>query len=156
MTSILSTGIRAGQGPVIDVTVVGPGRGPVGPQGAPGTSGSIAQAYPAQGPISGHRAVAVTAAGAVQHADAATPAHALRMAGISLNAAVDGGDVVVTASGPVIEPTWSWTPDQPVYLGLAGALIQSAPTSAAYLLVVGWAVSPTCLFVNPQPPIFQN
>lgn len=105
----------------------------------------------ADGAVSGGRGVLETAAG-VAYCDAATTGHAGRLVGVTLNAAASGGDVRVLPAGPVVEPSWAWTPNAPVFLGSAGALTQTPPTTG-FSQVVGTALSLTKLLVNIQPPV---
>lgn len=128
-------------------------QGPSGPPGPPGPPGGAGAAYTAAAVVSGHQAVALDSAGQAFYASAGTLSHALRVAGVSLNAAAIGEEVTVLAAGLVDHGGWTWTPDQPVYLGLNGALVQSVPVGAVFALVVGKALSATRLLVALQPPI---
>jgi hypothetical protein len=71
-------------------------------------------------------------------------------AGVSLGAAAAGSTVQAVVSGLVAEPSWAWAPLQPVYVGLAGALTQAAPTTGLFHLI-GFAPSTTSLLVAPGP-----
>lgn len=105
--------------------------------------------------LSGHRAVVPTAGGSVEYADKTNSAHAHLRPGITTGAALTGAPVTVVMRGEITEPTWSWTPLAPIYLGLTGLLTQTAPTApgAAFLLEVGVALSATSILVDPQFPI---
>jgi hypothetical protein len=110
-------------------------------------------ALTANGSMSGHLGVATDAGGEVVRASSDTAAQALRFAGVSVNAAVDGDPVEVVRFGPIEHVGWTWTPDQPVFLGINGALVQAVPGGATFVLVVGQALSATRLMVAPQQPI---
>lgn len=139
---------------VIEVTTSGP-RGPQGLPGEAGPPGDKLVTYPAAHAISGHRLVIVDVAGAVTYADAATLEHLHRVVGMTTGAASAGAQVTVQRYGECTEPSWSWTPDVPVYLGAAGALTQTPPArpAAQFSLVVGVAMSSTTLFMALREPL---
>lgn len=122
-----------------------------GPSGAPG--GTSAQ-YLAAVAVSGHRVLALDPDGRAVYASSADAQQALRIAGVSLNAAAAGDTVNVQVSGLVEHVGWAWTPDQPVYVGLTGDLVQAAPVGAVFVAVLGLALSPTRVFLDPQPVIY--
>jgi hypothetical protein len=125
-----------------------------GPPGPPGADGGDSAVYVADGAVSGHVVVAETAPGTVVPASADSAAHALRVAGISTNAAANGGSVTVRRLRAVTHGGWAFTPDLPVYLGLSGALVQAVPVGALFIQVVGVALTPTSLLVAIHPPVF--
>jgi hypothetical protein len=116
--------------------------------------GSIGLAFTALAgeALSGHQAVVLAADGMAYRADRATASNMGRVAGITLNAAALGASVNIMRSGQVIEPSWSWTPFLPIFLGHLGALTQVAPTDG-FLIVLGSALDATSMFVNPNPPL---
>jgi hypothetical protein len=73
--------------------------------------------------------------------------------GMTLSAAVAGDTVSVQRYGVIEEPSWSWTPGLPVYLGHAGVPTQSLPGDAVISQVVGIPTTPTRLFVAPREPV---
>lgn len=91
----------------------------------------------------------------VVYADATQPTHMGKLMGLTLNAASPGGTVEIRSDGEVTEPSWTWTPDQPVYLGTNGLLTQTVPNAgtAYFLQKVGFAVAATRLFLTIDPPI---
>lgn len=108
--------------------------------------------FTASGAVGGHRVVKTVTPNKVTYADRATAADALKAIGISLGAAADAAAVRVQTYGPLTEPSWGWTPEAPIYCGLAGVLTQVVPSSG-FVLVVGVATAPTSMFVNFQPPL---
>lgn len=135
------------------VLELGAGQGLAGVPGSPGGAGAV---YAAAEPVSGHTVMAVDSTGQVFPASADTLSHALRLAGVSINAAATGDDVTVVGAGLVQHAGWAFTPDAPVFLGLGGALVQSVPLGAVFTQVVGKAVSATRLLVQLQPPVVHN
>lgn len=127
--------------------------GPPGPVGPAGPAAGAGADYVAAVAVGGHRVLAVDAAGQAVYASCDTLSDALRVAGVSLGAAEQGDTVTVQAAGLVQHAGWAWTPDQPVFLGLDGVLVQSLPVGAVFSLVVGWAVAPDRVLVRLQPPI---
>ena len=125
-------------------------RGERGLPGAPGGAAAITVAGEALG---GHRAVIFDATGTARYASNTNPAHLGRFAGITQSAAVSGADVLLATSGSmVVEPSWAWVADAPVYLGANGLPTQTAPTSG-FMQILGMALNATTLFLNPREPI---
>lgn len=137
---------------VTDVVAVG---GAQGPQGVPGAS-SVENTVLAGVTLSGHRGVILNSAGEAVYADSATSSHSNKFFGVTIGAANVGTTVTVKIFGELSEPTWSWTPDQPIYLGNNGALTQTVPVSpsSTFSLIIGVAVTATKIYINPMPPIF--
>lgn len=138
--------IRGAKGDKGDTGDAGPGAGPI--QSLQGIAG------PALG---GHRAVGMDDTGVYRYASNATPADVLRVAGITVGAAASGAAVSVQTNGPITEPSWSWTPDAPVYLGQNGGLTQTAPTlasGAVFSMAIGIALTPTSMFLRLNTPIY--
>ncbi len=100
--------------------------------------------------LSGHFALmfADDGSGSVVYADPTSIDYTF--AGISLGAAVSGTMVQVMTNGLVVEPSWSWTPLLPVYIGLLGALTQTVPT-VGFFHLVGIPPNATSLLVAPGP-----
>lgn len=143
---VTSAGDSVGQSMTLELI------GGTGPAGPPGPAGGSMLDLPASGTIGGHKAVCNSNGSAVyaDHTDSST-AHTL--VGISYNAAADGDTVSIVTGGPVIEPTWSWTPQQPLYVGTGGNLTQTAPTSG-YIRRIGFAQTSTTVFVQIFQPLF--
>ncbi|MNN66506.1 hypothetical protein D3C81_1820880 [compost metagenome] len=127
-------------------------QGPPGPPGAPGQAGVGYVTFLAQGAVGGHRVTRAAFAGHARYADSSTVADATAVLGISLNAADDGAPVNVASSGEIIEPSWAWIEDAPIFVGGMGLLTQNPPTSG-FQLVVGVATSPTSMLVGIKQPI---
>ena len=126
-------------------------QGPPGPQGPVGPAGGSA-VYLAAEALGGHRVVRCASDG-LRYADATHPAHAGGVAGIT-TAAFSAGDAVTLVSlGELVELSWNWTPDAPVFVGANGVLTQTLPAGAAFSQVVGVATSPTSMFVRLREPV---
>jgi len=128
-------------------------QGPPGPQGPPGGSGSELTIFTAGDAVSGHQALAAQGSGAVVHASCLVAAHLGAVAGIATEAAAAAAPVSVRTAGLMQHAGWTFTPDQPVFLGAAGALVQALPVGALFAQVLGWARSATLLQVSLQPPV---
>jgi len=102
--------------------------------------------------LGGQRVVVNDGAYNVTYADASNLLEMHNVLGLTQGAAALGAEVVVLKSGEITEGSWSWTPDNYVYLGLNGLLTQTVPTSG-FLLVIGTAIAPTVLNVNIGAPI---
>lgn len=105
--------------------------------------------------LSGHRVVTPQPDGQLIYASNDNAAHLAVPLWITVGAASPGASVDVLITGTMIEPSWSWTPGAPVYLGVNGQLTQVPPAApgAVFLAQVGTATSPTSLFVDRAPSI---
>ena len=101
--------------------------------------------------LGGHRAVAIVGNEAV-HADKDTAGHRGLVRGITTGAVASGGTARIQVYGPMAEPSWTWTPGQPIYVGSNGVLAQTVPTTG-WLQQVAVADSATKIFVDIQPII---
>lgn len=127
-------------------------QGPPGPPGAPGQAGVAYVTFNARGAIGGHRAVCAAFSGGARYADSRNVVGAVSVLGISLHAAEDGEDLNVATSGEVIEPSWSWVQDLPIFVGVEGVLTQ-VPPDTGFQLVVAIATSPTSALLSIKQPI---
>ena len=121
-----------------------------GPAGPPGADGDGAITLLASGALGGHRLVAADGAGGVTYASCDDPTDLPAVLGMTLHAAASGAAIAIRRVGEVEESSWSWTPGQPVYLGLAGVPTQTLPPTALFGLIVGIPTSPTTLFMTPR------
>lgn len=137
---------------LVEVALQGP-PGPPGPAGAPG--GALLQITAAVD-LGGHLAVAYDASGRLVLASADNAGHALRVAGITTGAAVASAAATVQRNDVLEHAGWAWTPGAPVFLGLAGQLVQSVPPGAVFAQVLGHALTPTRLLINLQPSVLLS
>lgn len=141
-----------------DTKVVITHRGPVGPQGEQGIPGECATVFfdvIAGMTLSGHRIVVPQPDLTVVYADNDNMSHIRLPMWLTLGAATAGQPVTVHALGTVVEPGWSWTPGEPIYLGDDGIPTQTTPdiSTATFLIEVALAESDTVIFYNPKIPI---
>jgi len=106
----------------------------------------------ASGSIGGQRAVIANTDGTISYADTQNLSHLGRVLGISAGAGNDGDDVLVIREGLISFSGWAWDTSLPVYLATNGLLSQNASTSG-FSQIVGFAESPTDLYVNLREPI---
>lgn len=135
-----------------NTTIVSGGVGFPGPPGPAGPVGSSNITAAAGEPLGGHRAVVLDADGLAWYADNTDAQHLGRVVGITLSAAVLGADATLQSAGYITEPSWNWTPYQPVYLSANGLLTQTPPTTG-FMQVLGVALSATSLFIQLRDPI---
>lgn len=107
---------------------------------------------PAESALSGHRVICSNGANQARYASSDTLSVANAVLGISLNAALISAPVAIQFAGTLIEPSWAWTPNMPVYCGIDGVLTQTPP-SAGFVLVVGVAIAATALAISIKQPI---
>ena len=127
-------------------------QGPPGPQGIPGPAGGATLVTVGATPISGHTAVALDSGGLLVYADCTNPAHIGAVQGVVGNAYSPGDLAVVQTDFELVHAGWSFAPG-PVLAGLSGALVQTLPPGALFAQVVGFALAPTRIRVDVQPPI---
>jgi len=132
----------------MEITVSGTTPGPRGFPGAP--SGVLVQ-YPIAYPLSGHR-ICVLDDGLLIYASKDAPLHANKILGMTVGAA-SSGSADVQRGGVLTEPSWSWEPDIPIWLGVDG-LMSQAPPSEGFSLIVGFPASSTSMFIDIREPIF--
>ena len=102
--------------------------------------------------ISIYKAAAFRADGAVEPADHETPAHASRLAGVTLASAMAGAEARVCAEGPVRFNGWNWTPGAPVFVGRTGDLTQ-VPPETGFVQHIGFALGRDSLLVQIERSI---
>jgi hypothetical protein len=131
-----------------------------GPPGPPGISlggvKAIDDIMPAVSPMSALRVIISNSQGEAEYADSGNPDHRWRATGVTLQGVSNAGDLIgIRYSGPVDEPSWTWTPGLPIFLGPNGTLTQTRPT-VGIMLIVGQALSPTRIMVRPTQPIILS
>jgi hypothetical protein len=127
-------------------------QGPAGVPGPPGPAGAVTLSYIAAIALSGHRVVVLDATVQLIYADSGIAAHANKVLGITTGAASAGASATVQIGGEVVEPTWSWVLDTPIWLGANGTLVQVQPT-AGFGLIVGFPTSATSMVFGVKEPI---
>ncbi len=88
-------------------------------------------------------------------ASSGNPAHADRIAGISLNAASIGGTLKIRTSGELEGGSWSWNSDALLYCGLDGVLT-GEPSQAGFAQIVGVALAHDRVLVSPRRAVLIN
>lgn len=139
---------------IVSEAIQGP-QGIPGPRGEKGETGGTDIVRPASIDLSGHRVVLLDGQGGAIYASNADHTHANRIVGMTKHAAVAGAPVALAIYGEVVEPSWNWNVDLPVYLGADGFLTQTPPEAPAakFSVVVGFPISATTLFINIGIPI---
>jgi hypothetical protein len=102
--------------------------------------------------LGGHRAVISNEDGTLDYADSSNVGHLGKVLGIIVRATLQGERVDVIRGGLLEFEGWSWDTDLPVYLATNGLLTQN-PASSGFSQILGFAESPTGLFVNLREPI---
>ena len=127
-------------------------QGPPGPQGIPGPAGGATLVTVGATPLSGHTAVALDSGGLLVYADCTNPAHIGAVQGVVGNAYSPGDQAVVQTDFGLVHAGWSFSPG-PVFVGASGALVQVLPVGAVFAQVIGYALAPTSIRIDVQPPI---
>jgi len=164
-TRYLRTGAPSTNGTTVQVTLVedadvivdlldvaeGP-QGPIGPVGPTGPTDRIVFRRIASGALGGQRMVKANQDGTVSFADTTDTDHAGKVLGITKFAVVDGEEVVIIREGLVDFEGFAFDVGIPVYLGENGLVTQTASVTG-FSQIVGFAESPTRLFLNLREPI---
>lgn len=129
--------------------------GPRGPQGEPGPAGGATLVKVGDTPISGHAAVAMDTDGRLVYADCTSAAQIGTVMGLTTSAYAANADAVVQQDFEVNFPGWAFVPG-PVFVGEAGALVQSLPPAAVFQQVVAFALTATRIRVFVQPPLILS
>lgn len=130
--------------------------GPAGPTGPTGPIGvSTALQYVSAVNLSGHVAITLDTLGKAIVADCSVAKCANAVMGITEGASLLGANTVVFNAGSLEHAGWSFTPDMPVFLGLAGAITQVLPAQAEFTQVLGMAVTATRISIHIQSAIFR-
>lgn len=114
-----------------------------------GTAPAPVLSAPATVDISGHTVVRVVAGGLAVASSSDMDQFGAAV-GVSTGFAAAGASCPYVASGPLIEPSWSWAPGS-VFLGADGSLTQQEPATG-FLQQIGVSDMPTRLLVDIQPP----
>lgn len=144
-------------GAQVAVTLVEPQTSPVvlggvGPIGPPGPAGLGTTTGIAAVPLSGHRVVTTDTNGQLVYASSDTPAHRHGPLWVTTAAALAGDSIECVSLGEVVEPSWTWTPEAGLYLGLNGVLTETAPSSG-FAVQIAVAITATTIFVDPTVSI---
>ena len=130
------------------------GQGPEGPEGPPGPAATGTMTREAGQDLSASRVVVPTPDGSVVYADNTNPAHTSLPMWITLAAVLEGDDVLLSVFGQVNDNTWTWTPEQRLFLGANGELTQTPPESPAiFIEEIGVADTSDSMFLDPKMPI---
>lgn len=123
--------------------------GAPGAPGAPGPAGpdSNVVQYTAAVALGGHRVVVLNDDSEAIYADCGIPAHSIKILGLTTGAASAGGTATIRTGGEITEPGWTWTLNQPIYLGTAGVPTQTPPVSG-FVLIVGFPITVDTMFVD--------
>lgn len=127
-------------------------RGGTGRPGPPGQSGASYLTYVADGALGGQRVVRATTGGKVGYVDPGDPAQAHAAIGLTMGAAADGASINVQFSGEMTDPSWSWTANQPIFVGANGIPTQTPPATG-FQAAIGVAISVTSMVIQIKSPI---
>lgn len=125
-----------------------------GRQGIPGPAGNALVSGTAGEALGGHRMVTTNASGLLIHATNDNAAHAGRVVGMTTGAAASGDTATVQTAGAITESGWAWTPGSLLWLTTAG-LISGTPPATGWVQAIGYAQSPTTIFLQVAQPILR-
>jgi hypothetical protein len=120
--------------------------------GPPGSPGGVGFWVPVSRPISGHRVISIDENGEAVYADRMNLQCLKRIIGISVTAAVEGGQIKVIKDGEIEEPSWVWDITRLIYLGENGTLTQVLPQNGS-IVVLGFPINSNTMIVDIGEPI---
>ncbi len=130
-------------------------QGPQGAQGPVGPVGGSSLSYLAGAALGGHRMVVLNSSQQAVYADNTNLAHANKVLGMTTGAVSMGDTASILYGGELVEPSWVWGLDQPVYVGTNGLLTQTPPV-AGFSQIVGFPIAANKLFVSLREPLILN
>lgn len=134
------------------------GAGLPGYPAPPGTpTGSAFLNRIALGALGSHCFVRGVNGAEVNAADNTVEAHAASLLGITVTAALSGAAVRVQTEGEMEYGGWSWVPEQAIWLGVNGQIVQAPPdhqSSAVFGARVAFALTPTKIFIHIQDIVY--
>lgn len=136
---------------LVTIGSIGP-EGPAGPQGVPGAAGGTTITLTAGEALGGHRIVTTNALGQAIYADVSSLPQANSVVGLTLGATLSGAQATVQLAGLIEEPSWSWIPQQPIYLTGLGQLTQTRPTTGN-MLQIATPVTATSIILAVKIPV---
>lgn len=108
----------------------------------------------AGGALSGHMIVTRNSSGDLVYASNNDPANLNAPLWMTVNAGLVSESVQVLMFGEFQEPSWTWIPGEPIYLGINGVMTQVVPvTPSIFLAQVGYATGTTSIYFDQYPAI---
>lgn len=133
-----------------ETSVVVTALGAQGPQGPAGASTTFIYVIAGQN-LGGNRAVSTSSTGTLVYPDLTQLDQTVL--GITTGATTAGTLTEVQIAGIQTEPSWSWLPGLPIFVGALGTLTQQVPVSDT-VLQIARPVTQTKIFVDVQQPIY--
>lgn len=116
--------------------------------------------YTAGEALSGHLWVVLNGSGNAVEASSQTLGHASRTIGMTTAAASNGAPVPVQFAHELVEPSWSWDPTLPIFIGPSGPT-QTPPSPGAgdaFTQIAAWPYTATAIEIDltSDPIIFTS
>lgn len=143
--------------PVTTIIDAGGKQGVKGPQGPVGPAGGADIYKVAATSLGGSRVVRSTGNDLAGYADCSDPNHGDDVLGITRDAVSAGVSVRIASGTEVVEPSWNWIPQQPIYLAEDGLMTQIPPDpadGAAFSLEVGMSTDTDSMLVRIGTPVY--
>lgn len=137
-----------------EIVFTGP-PGPPGADGNPGPAGTTDVTFIAGEAISGHSLV-ILEGPLVYAASSQDLSNFGRVIGLTTGATIESDSVLIITRGPITEPSWNWTLNQPIYLAVNGSLTATEPSIGAgdlFAQKVGFATGSDSIYLDLSVPI---
>lgn len=102
--------------------------------------------------LAGLRAVMGTPGGRAIYPSLLNAEDGPAIVGITLNNVRVGGSAKIVSSGPISNPTWTWTPQQKIYVGEQGVLVTTIP-QGLWVVQIGVALLTNRIWVSQRTSI---
>ena len=134
----------------VETAAVVTAQGAQGPQGPPGASTTFVYILAAEN-LGGNRVVSTNSLGKLVYPDLTQLDQTV--IGITTGSASADTLAEVQISGLQVEPSWSWLPNLPIFVGASGTLTQTVPATNT-VLQIARPVTQTKIFIDLQQPIY--
>jgi hypothetical protein len=121
-----------------------------GEKGDIGLAGANYATLPTASVLGGHRVIA-SLANTLVYADNTNNQHSNTIVGLSTGAS-SGSALTLQSSGFITEPSWTWTPDLPIFLSTNGLMTQTQPL-IGFSILIATAITSTTVFLRFNQPI---
>ena len=107
---------------------------------------------PTNSVISGFKVIRVDSSGFAKYASNDDITHNDKVIGVSTQSITDNTPVLVRTEGFMDDAGWTFTPGDPIYVGLNGSITQTVPSSG-FILNLGQALTATRILINIKTSI---
>lgn len=105
--------------------------------------------------LGGQRIVTTNASGSAVYADNTTLTDSNKILGFTRTSAGSGSAITILTLGEMVDASFSFTPDVPIWLGVTGLPTQTPPTGTNLIALCAQALTATKIFIRVQQSIIK-